>query len=599
MKKIIALVLALAMVLVVGASFAAGSELTPVSTDTGSISITTSTNTVSVAGRTFHAFRVLDATIATVNGNPSVAYTVPSYMRNFFDSQFATELTGKTYPSAAYDTAVTTKIGTYTSDSASFFTFAEALQTYCKTNVDYYEATGAANATSVTFDHLPLGYYIVADMTTAGDSSNVSAVILDTTMPDASIVVKASSVPEDKYITGVNTGEEGEANQTTHLYDDDNDNLNEVSDVSIGDIIHFRVDSAVPDVRGYNAYKFVVDDTLDKGLGLDTSTVRVTIGTGNDAVVYLAPDDLTVTTEKDQDTDATKLHIVLKGALAKFTGKTDQPIAITYDAELTSEAAIGTAIENDVAITYSNNPNFDYDGTKDDFEPTEPHGITPHHKTKTFTTEITVRKVDQDGKPLSNVEFTLTGKVAHNVLEYYEKFVEDNTDGQYYRLNDGTYTTSAPGSTDPVTGKTFDSDAYESTTTKYKLVHDEYVTSQDENTAKKVVATTGANGTITFTGLSEGTYTITETGVPDGYTGVDPINVNITFRYDTRTSSWKFFATGADPDGDNTFTVSVVNKTGVELPSTGGIGTTIFYILGGLLVVGAAVILVARRKAQD
>ena len=44
---------------------------------------------------------------------------------------------------------------------------------------------------------------------------------------------------------------------------------------------------------------------------------------------------------------------------------------------------------------------------------------------------------------------------------------------------------------------------------------------------------------------------------------------------------------------------SVTNNSGTVLPSTGGIGTTIFYILGGLLVVGAAVILVARRKAQD
>ena len=42
-----------------------------------------------------------------------------------------------------------------------------------------------------------------------------------------------------------------------------------------------------------------------------------------------------------------------------------------------------------------------------------------------------------------------------------------------------------------------------------------------------------------------------------------------------------------------------VNKTGVVLPSTGGIGTTIFYVLGGLLVVGAAVILVARKKASN
>ena len=45
--------------------------------------------------------------------------------------------------------------------------------------------------------------------------------------------------------------------------------------------------------------------------------------------------------------------------------------------------------------------------------------------------------------------------------------------------------------------------------------------------------------------------------------------------------------------------ITVENKAGAELPSTGGIGTTIFYIIGGLLVVGAAVVLIARRKARD
>jgi LPXTG-motif cell wall-anchored protein len=45
--------------------------------------------------------------------------------------------------------------------------------------------------------------------------------------------------------------------------------------------------------------------------------------------------------------------------------------------------------------------------------------------------------------------------------------------------------------------------------------------------------------------------------------------------------------------------VTVVNKAGTELPSTGGIGTTIFYVVGGLLVIGAAVILIARRKVSE
>ncbi len=61
---------------------------------------------------------------------------------------------------------------------------------------------------------------------------------------------------------------------------------------------------------------------------------------------------------------------------------------------------------------------------------------------------------------------------------------------------------------------------------------------------------------------------------------------------ETYTTSW------SNPDFAVT-AIAVLNLEGTLLPSTGGIGTTIFYVLGGLLVVGAAVILVARRKAHE
>ena len=63
-------------------------------------------------------------------------------------------------------------------------------------------------------------------------------------------------------------------------------------------------------------------------------------------------------------------------------------------------------------------------------------------------------------------------------------------------------------------------------------------------------------------------------------------------------SSKTVSATGNDLK-TNAKALKVVNSKGTELPHTGGIGTTIFYILGGLLVVGAAVILVARRRVHE
>ena len=100
------------------------------------------------------------------------------------------------------------------------------------------------------------------------------------------------------------------------------------------------------------------------------------------------------------------------------------------------------------------------------------------------------------------------------------------------------------------------------------------------------VHTSDAQGNVpAFTGLANGTYTLIEKVVPTGYNGA----ADSTFTIAEHTY------TEANLEQEAT----VVNNQGTELPSTGGIGTTIFYILGGLLVVGAAVILVARRKAQD
>lgn len=101
---------------------------------------------------------------------------------------------------------------------------------------------------------------------------------------------------------------------------------------------------------------------------------------------------------------------------------------------------------------------------------------------------------------------------------------------------------------------------------------------------------TGDDGKLTIIGLGNGDYYLQEDVEPNGYN-------KLASRKDIHISDADKTATvesGKCTEGDK-----IINQSGTELPSTGGMGTTIFYVIGGLLIIGAAVVLVARRKAQE
>ena len=112
-----------------------------------------------------------------------------------------------------------------------------------------------------------------------------------------------------------------------------------------------------------------------------------------------------------------------------------------------------------------------------------------------------------------------------------------------------------------------------------------------DQTEATVITTIEVAAAITVRGLKAGTYTLVETEAPSGYVKGADTEVKINSSYDEHA--------GMVLNGLTTQPATVINTKGSELPETGGIGTTIFYIAGGLLVLCAlALVVVKRRKAE-
>lgn len=125
----------------------------------------------------------------------------------------------------------------------------------------------------------------------------------------------------------------------------------------------------------------------------------------------------------------------------------------------------------------------------------------------------------------------------------------------------------------------------------YKWNTDTKAVEWDTDKTKATVVTTDDKGMASFDGVANGTYYLEEVAAPAGYNLLkDPVMVTV--------NGAKAIAAENPNTGALTVTQAVENQTGTELPSTGGMGTTIFYVLGGVLMAGAFVLLVVRKRMR-
>lgn len=554
-KRALALVLALTLLLAMSATVFAAAQ-------TYSITVKNENKSISIKDNTYYAYRIFDA---TYNGD-NVAYTV-----NKKFTGFTYTVSDKSYQGEA----LINYLADLTADSAALDAFAKAALDYATTNrIDAAGTVKATDETAVISVDAP-GYYLVAGTATAPNNQTVTAACsLTTAKPDAEVNVKADVPSIDKKIVE----ESGKVEANT---------------ANIGDKVSYEITSKVPNMKGYTKYFFVMNDTLSKGLTYNGDMV---IKVGEKTLD--ATNGYTLTTTNNDD-GSTTLEIVFKNFIQYTTGNA---ITVTYSATLNQDASLDPVAgnPNKVQLTYSNNPNVDGKGDpQNPDKPGEgaPTGKTPESETKTYVTGIKLTKVDGQNKnqTLTGAKFEIKGKGMKVVLVNKEMYKKSTT-GTYYMLKTGEYTETVPVTDKNAKG--YNADQYDDVNQKY-----EKVTVVTKDTLPTEINATGyvdENGVLTFEGLGEGTYTIKEIVAPNGYNLLkDEITTTITADAKLAGCTWTVKDSNNNAlsvDSNHLYELTVENNAGAELPSTGGIGTTVFYVLGGVLVVCAGVLLITKRR---
>lgn len=448
--------------------------------------------------------------------------------------------------------------------------FAEAVSTHLGTSPATATIGTSETSKEITVDDT--GYYLVMDTIKDGSKTVAESKFMLDVVKDTEILEIATKevVPSlDKKII-----EDGTSKS--------------VNAADVGELITFQITSKVPNLtdKGYNKYCYVVTDTLCKGLTYNGSNAPEVKING------VATTDFTFTKSVDSSTGVTTLKIVFKDFLKTGTDVNliGKDIVITYQGYLNENADLTSAGNpNTAKLIYSNDPAHDYTG--DEPEAGEPYGETPDVQTVTYTTGIQIVKVDKnDNSKLSGAVFKIEGTAAEQVIKTSYQFTKSGT-GTYYRLKNGTYTTTAP------TQGT--ADQYESTTDKYELSGPtSALITKDANSVVK--AEVDSDGVLHLDGLGAGKYTITEIQAPDGYVpDSTPHVLEIACTFDAQNKpQWTYEIDDVPYTGPVLMTVQ--NEKTSDLPSTGGIGAEVYYVSGSvLLLAGAALFIAKKRKTAE
>lgn len=316
------------------------------------------------------------------------------------------------------------------------------------------------------------------------------------------------------------------------------------ADHAINEKFQFKLTATLPASTDhaydyYDTYAVCFKDTLSEGITYDKLDSVVINSNGH---TY----DITNDTSKYTITESQNSFVVkipdVKTCAEGLDLNDGATITVTYTAHLNDKAYVNTGSsstenKNSVQLQYSNNP-----------RPGEYWGTTPKSEVYVYTYQLnnTKHQDSENGPVLEGAGFRLYSDKACTPEQEVKLYKKDNF---YYPIKDATDKAQ---------------DAVE-------MFSDEH-------------------GQFNVKGLDAGTYYLRETKTPDGYSACPDTTIVISATHDVN-----------HVDLSGNLSTTIINKKdgGITLPSTGGIGTTLFYVVGGGLMVAAIVLLVTKKRMEN
>lgn len=411
----------------------------------------------------------------------------------------------------------------------------EVIKSYVNWKTDVFATLDSTNHYAA---NVPAGYYLVKDEdnTLNGTDEAYTTFLVNVVGENVELTPKSAKPSVDKFV------QDEAADKDIHSTD--GNGWGKTADHAINESFKFKLTATLPqDVNfgAYSTYKVQFTDTMSEGVTFE-SIDRVTVD-GQNVTDY----DCTATAAQAGGEWTLTINDIK--SISGVNLDDGAEIVVVYKAHLNEKAHVNhtdgaTTNENKVYLEYSNNPNAGGSGEL---------GKTPEENVWVFTYEVDNTKVkgNTENEPLAGAGFRLYKDAG---CSQEVALIYDTTLGAYRPTKDGE-------------------------------------TGVEMKSAEET-------GKFNIVGLDAGVYYMRETTTPTGYNTCDDVRIVINARHQKTEASNNVTFTNSGENASN-LTNTIVNNAGTTLPSTGGMGTTVFYVVGGGLMAVAVVLLVTKKRMEN